>query len=182
MSRFRTPLGTLCVVFLVYSAVVAQLPERTVAVPCSLSGELEVRGIPKHVGSLAEHDNSGYVSAQGRWRLVSEGGHSIQLTRANSVDISCEKTTRKCKEAIASLWSKDDAKRVGMESLEGFLDVQTNEYDIIEWSNSLIRAIARLPVADIEIQISLLKETASRLYRERADKTSSPISNHYVLE
>lgn len=156
--------------------------QREVEVSCSPLGTLEVRGIPKRVGTVAEHPEPAFVSATGMWRLVSEGRHAVQLPRANSVEIVCDEPTRRCREAIAMLYSKEDAKRARMDTVEGFLDVQTYEYEITEWSDTLIRAIARRPVADIEIQISLSNRAASRLYRERADATVKPISNHYVLD
>ena len=155
---------------------------REVEVSCSPLGTLEVRGIPKRVGTVAEHPELGFVSATGMWRLVGEERHAVQLPRANSVEIVCDEPTRRCREAIAMLYSKEDAKRVRMDTVEGFLDVQTYEYEINEWSDTLIRAIARRPVADIEIQISLSNQTAFRSYRERADATIRPISNHYVLD
>ena len=163
-------------------AGLASSEQREVQVSCSPLGTLEVRGIPKRVSTPAEHREAGFVSATGMWRLASEGRHAVQLPRANSVEIVCDEATRRCREAIAMLYGKEDAKRVRMDATEGFLDVQTYEYEITEWSDTLIRAITRRPVADIEIQVSLSNQTASRLYRERPDATDKPISNHYVLD
>ncbi len=51
--------------------------------------------------------------------------------------------------------------------MTGTLDVHTFEYNVLEWNDTLVRAAAALPVADLELQISVPRQTASRTHREQ---------------
>lgn len=98
-----------------------------------------------------------------------------------------------CEEAIALLWTDSDKvfaegqehsriERFLGTKQEGFLDVLRSRYQVVEWSDSLVRAVARLPVADVDIQISPTRQTATRSNKEHADKSNRPVSSQYVLE
>ena len=153
-------------------------------IPCKPDGEFLIHAPEKSIQLVADYPQFGtWIVAEGKWRRTSGGGKYVRLVEVNSVYIDCYQRTKKCTERRAVLWTKADTERVEIPSMEGLLHTDFDEYEIVEWTPELVRAIYRAPVADIEIQISVKNKTATRSYRERPDAThKKPISNHYVLE
>jgi hypothetical protein len=154
--------------------------QNAVPIPCSWSGRLYVHGHEKQVHSAASLGSPGHVWAEGSWHLEGDA-NIVALPAANTVRIFCDRDTRTCTEAIALLYGRGDAKRVGVGVLEGLLEVRTEEYEILSWSDGLIRAVSRLIPADIELEISVTNQTAIRIHRERASETQEPVINSYLL-
>lgn len=121
-----------------------------------------------------------HVSFMGRWRATAHAG-LIMIPRINSVSVRCSKSEMSCRETLAQLFTPAEDKNVGH-----FLSAVDLVYPVVEWSDTLIRAEIKAPVADIELRISLADETAERSFREtrsRGVDTADPkISRHWTLE
>jgi hypothetical protein len=95
------------------------------------------------------------------------------LGRQNSAHIVCGKAQGVCHEAVASLYTKEDAPRLSSQ----FLNASISEYKITRWDASGITAVSAKPVADVEIQIELKAGNATRRHQEttaRGSKTANP--------
>ena len=82
-----------------------------------------------------------------------------------------------CDETVAELRTPDGGERLGIKS--GELLATCHTYQVTEWTDNLLVAISRKPVADVVIRINLKAESAERLFREREDATKF---STYVLE
>jgi hypothetical protein len=132
---------------------------------------------PKSVRDFTANGSSGQVFAKGKWHLIASTSGEHGLPTANSVNIYCNKFERKCSEVISLVWTDQDSKAFGSTPL---LDVNLEEYQIVEWSPTLIKARGASMGAEGELQISVPNKTATRSWRGRADST--PYSEEYNLE
>ena len=125
------------------------------------SGRLVVRSDYKNVTG-----DSGFVQVEGGWRIASDPKHDI-LTQINSVQIVCDKAKGTCTEIIALLYTARDEWAKSILS-DNFLTALTQEYQVLDWSESAIVAIAPPPprAADIELRISIEHKTAERIFQE----------------
>lgn len=65
------------------------------------------------------------------------------------------------------------------------LMVSTHEYEIVEWSRTVVVAVERPRAADIELRVSLEHKTAERTVREtgaRGATGASPVPKRWVLQ
>lgn len=148
-----------------------------VAASCSRSEA--VRSPSKRVDI---RDQSGFhVTLEGRWRATTQPGFAV-IPRVNTTSGSCSKKSMTCTEMIALLFRPEDKTPDGVR----LLFLQTNNYEVIEWSSTTILAREKAPVADVELRISLGDRSAERSSREtkaRGSETADPnISRHWVLE
>jgi hypothetical protein len=119
-----------------------------------------------------------FVSLYGRWRATTPG--RAYVAPLNKTTVSCDKSAKRCIEALAMIQTW------GLDTKVGELHVTTFEYEITEWSATLIRAIERDPHTDFELRISLTDRTAERSARgtsARGSKMADPKEyRHWVLE
>jgi hypothetical protein len=124
-------------------------------------------------------DYGSRVHLEGKWRIVANTSY-ISAGTIGSVDIECNKQSRKCREICAWLFPPDKLIK------SKFLSVVELTYDVTEWSDQVIRAIYRAPVKDFELKISFKDKFAERRVREtraRGVETSDPnVYTNYVLE
>jgi len=120
---------------------------------------------------------AGTLVVEGRWRLQGRRDPDFSLARLNSSYVSCSKATMMCDETVAELRTPDDGERLGIKS--GELLATCHTYEVSEWTDSILVAISRKPVADVVIRVDLKKKTAERLFRERGDATKF---SAYILE
>lgn len=127
-----------------------------------------------------------YVRMEGRWKSIGRRtGVSRLIPVINTAEIRCDRQARICIETVGMLYSRnmDKDDRPG---LDPWLSVPTFEYEIVEWTPNLVRAVVKQPVADIELRISLADKSAERSRREttaRGSETADPnVYEHWVLE
>ena len=122
-----------------------------------------------------------YAYLTGRWRATFQPELVMMIPKVNTVSIECNNREMACTEILAILFTSAEDKIVG-----NVLTTMKNNYQIVEWSDSLIRAEIKAPVADIELRIALVDKSAERSFREtkaRGSDTADPtISRHWVLE
>lgn len=144
----------------------------------SCSSQDEVRSPSKNVTAV-EKD---WVSVRGRWKIIANTAQTTALPSINSVHIVCDKPSRTCRETLALLYPPEG---YGTKK-NRFLSALEISYEVIEWSNEIIRANYRAPVADVELSISVKDTFVERRSREttaRGSTTSDPnVHTHYVLE
>jgi hypothetical protein len=114
---------------------------------------------------------------EGRWRLQGRRNPDFSLARLNSSYILCSRDAMMCDETVAELRTPDDGERLGINS--GELLATCHTYRVTEWTDSVLVAISRKPVADLVIRIDLKEESAERLFREHENATKF---SRYVLE
>lgn len=114
---------------------------------------------------------------EGRWRLQGRRNPDFSLARLNSSYISCSKAAMMCDETVAELRTPEDGDRLGIKS--GELLATCHTYRVTEWTDSVLVAISRKPVADLVIRVDLKKKSAERSFGEREDATKF---STYILE
>jgi hypothetical protein len=132
----------------------------------------------KSLSDFTNRGSPGQVFAKGKWALVTSTSTERSLPKANSVNIYCDKSERKCSEVVSLVWTSTDSKAFGSTP---YLDVSLQEYSVVEWSPTLIKARTNLMGAEGEQQISVPSKTATRSWRARAD-SGSPDMEEFVLE
>lgn len=145
------------------SAVVAIL------LPCVAAAGQGARSLPREIAATGDR-----MAATGRWvRTRRVNSTAPLIARLNSVDIVCVKARGVCHEAVALLYTREDAPQMSGQFLTSLL----TEYEIKRWDDSEISAVAAKSVADVEIRIDLKAGTATRRHREtkaRGSRTANP--------
>src|SRR5881296_613290 len=123
----------------------------------------DVGTLPKSITlSPAPHQT---LFMNGRWVVKTAPEHS-SLPTANSVQVICVHDRQRCTESLALLYSPTDH---AMSSDRGsYLAVLTQEYEVVEWTETTITARAQPRAANLEIRVSLLDHSADRVARETA--------------
>ncbi len=121
--------------------------------------------------------SGGSLVVEGRWRLQGRRDPDFNLARLNSSYITCSKAAKMCEETVAELRTDGDGERLGIKS--GELLASCHTYEVTEWTNTLVAAVSRKPVADLVIRVDLKAEQAERLFRERDNPTKF---SSYTLE
>jgi hypothetical protein len=98
-----------------------------------------------------------YTKLDGTWRAATPGVSEDWVTHANAVRVECRRTTGICTEYIALV----NADR-------GTIETFVWPYTIRAWSTSMIRATAAPGAVDLELIISITRESATRTLRETA--------------
>ena len=106
--------------------------------------------------TISDEPGLRYRFARGRWKIT--GKPSTILPTLNSVDVLCSKDQGTCTETIAMLVDKGDS--------AGLLWAMNTEFKIVEWTATLVRAVAETRVADLELRISIPDESAERTVGE----------------
>ena len=182
--RFLIPVAALVLSFVVASF--PQQSDRDFKLDCS-QGATVLRPLDKTIVLSDKYPQFGrWVTAEGSWKVTTSSAMFTQLPKINSVSIDCYDRTMVCTERLALVHTKQDLvfrEDAGPAPLhrDNLLDVVVSEYRIVEWTPTLIRAQESLPVADVEIQISVTRQTATRLYREKASASDRPVASSYAL-
>jgi hypothetical protein len=95
------------------------------------------------------------------------------MPRSNAISIECRRKEMKCREAVAVIFTSEDAARFG----SGVLASSINSYDVEAWTAGTIRAVNHAPAADFAIEISLPAGPVVRNYQEskaRGNLTADP--------
>jgi hypothetical protein len=121
------------------------------------------------------------VYAEGRWKALS-GTTARIISKINFTSITCDRNSKTCKEMLSYVYAPKESRIYKNSTL--YSDKFT--YQIIDWSNDVIKAKWDAPVADIEITISLKDNFAEKSYREtktRGSESANPdIYGKWVLE
>jgi hypothetical protein len=122
-----------------------------------------------------------FVFVEGRWKALPETKARI-ISRINFTSITCDRNNTTCKEVISYVYAPKES-RIHNNSI---LYSDNFTYQIIDWTNYVIKAKWDAPVADIEITISLKDNFAEKSYREtkaRSSESANPnIYGKWVLE
>jgi len=121
--------------------------------------------------SVTATDNSVFV--QGRWKRTGGNKTYSKPPLINTVAITCDKKSMTCRETIAELLTPQEIS--GFEKPQLFID--ENTYQILDWTDDIIRSVYLSPVADFELIISIKDDAAERSWREtkaRGNETSDP--------
>src|SRR3990172_9782892 len=78
---------------------------KELAVPCSPVGSLSIRSDSISVQENGTHD---FVLVRGRWKVASDPNRN-SLPVANTVEVTCQKESKTCREVIAVVYSNLDA-------------------------------------------------------------------------
>jgi hypothetical protein len=156
-----------------------RFPQKELAVPCSPAGSLSIRSDSI---SIQEDEARDVVFVRGRWKVTSDPDRNA-LPVVNTVDVTCQKETRTCREVIAGVYSNLDA--ANLKTASSWLTIFSMNFEIIRWTDSTVQAVARPSAADIDILISLEHKTAERTAREtgtRGAKGASAVPEKWMLE
>jgi hypothetical protein len=104
----------------------------------------------------------GDMFIDGRWSNTVAKFPSPILPRINATKIWCYKRQKICKEFVAVLFTPEDTKGIS----NPFFSILEFEYKILDWSDDVIRAKHKGPVADIELKVSVKDEFAERTFGE----------------
>ena len=132
----------------------------------------QIMSAPKGFSSIDK-----YVFVRGRWKRT---GGNLKLNippRINTISITCDKNSMICKEIIAYVVTPQEEPLLEKPDLS----IAETIYQIVDWSNDVIIAKYKAPVADVELRISLRDELAEKRWREtkaRGSKGSDP--NKYL--
>jgi len=138
-----------------------------------------IHSIPKVIS--IEKD---YVLLEGKWEQTSK---KIKLTfptisKINSTQILCFRQSMQCVESEAKVITPEESEMLK----ESLLTVDRFEYQIIEWSDTLLRAKREAAVADVELRVSFADKSAEKSFREtkaRGAETSNPeVSGYWILK
>lgn len=154
-------------------------PERELAVPCSPAGSLSIRSDRI---SVQENGAQDFVLVRGRWKVASDPKRN-SLPVVNTVEVTCQKESKTCRETIAVVYSKLDA--ASLRASGNWLTVLSMDFKVIRWTDTTVQAVATPRAADIEILISLEHKTVERMTREtetRGAKGVSAAAEKWVLE
>jgi len=152
---------------------------KDLAVPCSPAGSLSIRSDNMSVQENETHD---FVLVGGRWKVASDPNRN-SLPVVNTVEVTCQKESRTCREIIAVVYSNLDA--ANLKASGNWLTVFSMDFKIIRWTDTTVQAVAEPRAADIEILISLEHKAAERTTREtdaRGAKGASAAAGKWVLE
>jgi hypothetical protein len=116
--------------------------------------------------------------------VVKTAREHSSLPTANSVQVICARDTQKCTESLALLYTPGDP---SMPSNGGsHLAVLTQEYAVVEWTDTAVTARAEPRAADLEIRVSLLDHSAERVARDTSARGASVSEagnvEHWVFE
>jgi len=121
------------------------------------------------------------VLAEGRWKAI-PGTKAGIISAINSTSITCDRKTMTCREVESLLFTPKEHPFLN----HNILYNQEFTYQIIDWSDNIIRAKREALVADVQIAISLRDNFAEKSYREtraRGSDTANPdVSGKWVLE
>ena len=150
-----------------------------VATSLALGCSAEVRSPSKNI--VVDRETRDFASLEGRWVSLTPREIAV-LPSANSVSVVCHRQTQTCTETIAMLVRETDK---GLSISAGLLFPQVQDYQIVEWTETLIRAQAKPRAANLEILINLVDQAAERNLRETSERgaqiTGSPSVEHWVL-
>ncbi|OGX27548.1 MAG: hypothetical protein A2787_09405 [Omnitrophica WOR_2 bacterium RIFCSPHIGHO2_01_FULL_48_9] len=123
-----------------------------------------------------------FVFIEGHWKKMGESSRYGILPEINAVSITCDRKIMICTENKALLFVPEKQNSLP----KRFLYVSKDEYVVTEWTDQLIKAERKAPVADLELRISLIDKSAERSFREtkaRGNETANPsVFGHWVLE
>jgi len=143
---------------------------------CGCSDLNSIESPPK---SIIKKDN--FVFAEGRWKALPGTKPNI-ISKINFTSISCNKNDMSCKEIESILFTPKEQPIIK----NNLLYNQEFSYQIIDWSDDIIKAKREAPVADIEITISLKDNFVEKSFREtkaRGSETANPdIYGKWILE
>jgi hypothetical protein len=138
-----------------------------------------IHSIPKNI--ILEKD---FVLLEGKWEQTTK---KIKLTfpiipKINSTQILCYRQSMQCVESEAKVITPQETKDLK----ENLLTVDRFEYQIIEWSDTLLRAKREAPVADVELRVSFADKSADKSFSEtraRGSETANPeVFGHWILK
>ena len=76
-----------------------------------------------------------------------------------------------CREFVAVLFTPEDEKDLS----NPFLSILEHDYKVLEWSDNIIRATDRNPIANVELRISVKDNFAERIFRDtKAGEPETP--------
>src|SRR5689334_4162935 len=119
---------------------------------CGARDKEEPRTIPRTVEL-----SPGLVTASGRW-VTNAKLDTPLLARINSSEIACTKDTMSCTDTLATLVTSKDEPRLKGQLLLSVLD----SYTIESWTDTRIRATAEAPVANLTLEIDLVRKELKR--------------------
>jgi len=135
-----------------------------------------IQSIPKTISIKKD-----FILLEGRWEKTTKG-YSHIISDINSTLITCDKNSMMCVEREAMVITTQERSLLK----ENLLDIQEFEYQIIEWSDTLLRAKREAPVADVELRISFKDESVEKSFREtkaRGSETANPeVFGHWILK
>jgi predicted small secreted protein len=144
-----------------------------------LAGCSDLNTIETTPKSISKKAN--YVFAEGRWKAL-PGSRASIISKINFTSITCDRNNMTCNE-IESLVFTPKEQPILKKNL---LYNQEFSYEIIDWTDDIIKAKREAPVADIEITISIKDRFAEKSYREtkaRGSDTADPnIYGKWILE
>lgn len=144
-----------------------------------LTGCSNLNNIETPPKSIKKTEN--FVFAEGRWKALPGTKPSI-ISRINFTSITCNRNTMTCEEIESVLFTPKEQPIIKSNLLYN----QEFTYQIIDWSDDIIKAKREAPVADIEITISLKDNFAEKNFREtkaRGSETANPdIYGKWILE
>ena len=127
--------------------------------------------------SIVVYSDGGHILAEGRWEKTTSTNFNLLsnsiITKVNSTSITCDKTSMSCEEIVAKLFTLEGSHLFERK----LLLTETFTYEIIEWSDGIIKAKNTMPTADEEIKISVKDKFAERSYRANPD-----IYGHWILK
>ncbi len=136
-------------------------------VALTLSCAAQVTSMPKRI-NLTE--DGSYLLVTGRWATRTSRERS-SLPTANAVRVECWKQLKVCKETLALLYQPHDKSVPSGSSSD--LAILVEDYQVIEWSNNLIRSRATPRAADIDIEVSVDDQSVTRVSRETSARGAS---------
>jgi hypothetical protein len=144
-----------------------------------LVGCSELNSIGSPPKSIKKVENT--VSAEGRWKALAGTKPNI-ISKINFSSITCDRNSMTCRE-IESLVFTPKEQPILKQSL---LYNHEFTYEIIRFTDDVVKAKRSAPVADVEITISLKDNFAEKSFREtkaRGSETANPeIWGKWVLE
>jgi len=152
---------------------------KDLAVPCSPVGSLSIRS--DNI-SVQENGTQDFVLVRGRWKVASDPNRN-SLPVVNTVEVTCQKESKTCRETIAVVYSNLDA--ANLKASGNWLTVLSMDFKIIRWTDTTVQAVATPRAADVEILISLEHKNAERTAREteaRGAKGASSAPEKWVLK
>jgi hypothetical protein len=124
-----------------------------------------------------------YVMVHGTWHRISERP-TVEVPRANSVRIECDRTVGVCNEYVAKLIQKTDNPTGTVQGNHLFL--MKERFRVIEWTGTTITARAEPRAADIDLRISFAERSAERTSREMESRGAKSANaqnvTHWVIQ
>lgn len=122
-----------------------------------------------------------FIFVEGRWKALPGTKPSI-ISKINFTSITCNRNSMTCKEIESFVFTPKEQPILK----DNLLYNEEFTYQILDWTNDIIKAKREAPVADVEIIVSLKDNFAEKSFREtkaRGSETSNPdIYGKWVLE